>query len=140
MRPFSESVFGALLVEPEQPPREVWVENSRAGILAHIGGNILLKHDRPGDAACYLFGGGYCPNRAVFDESGNVTFTIYGPFLVAGRLFADRLCSLCPEQAQAYSSLFHVPHVFLRENGQVVLLQKSDFYRRRIHAGNSTWL
>ncbi len=123
---FSDAVFNAPLVEPEQPPREVWVKNSRDGVLAHIGGDAIHRHDTPEDAACFLFnaalpGEGRRLNRAVLDENGNIAFIISGPFLIAGRLYPDRLRSLCPEQARRYQCQFLTPHVFIRENNKIVL-------------------
>jgi hypothetical protein len=122
---FCDSRFNALLVEPEQPPREVWVENSRKGILSYIGGGAVMKYEQPHDAACLLFSTGpqgKCPpNRAVFGKDGGVPFIIYGPFLITGRLYGDRLCGLCPEQVVEYRRQFLVPHVFVRENNEVVL-------------------
>lgn len=123
---FSNAVFNALLVEPEQPPREVWVTNSLEGVLAYIGGDSIHKHDAAGDAACLLYnaepyGSGRRLNRAMFDAHGNIDFIISGPFLVAGQLYPDRLCGLCPEQVEKYRQQFLVPHVFIRENDQIKL-------------------
>lgn len=122
---FCDATFNALLVEPEQPPREVWVKNSREGILSHIGGDTVMKYELPDDAVCFLCSAGpqgkRRPNRAVFNEDGSVSFIIYGPFLIAGRMFEDKLCGLCYEQVQEYRRLFLVPHVFVRENNQVVV-------------------
>ncbi|MDL2294300.1 DUF3846 domain-containing protein [Ruminococcaceae bacterium OttesenSCG-928-D13] len=118
--------INALLVAPEQPPREVWVGNSRADILSHIGGDIVMKYDVPGDPVCLLYnptphGDGRRLNRAVLDKDGNTLFIISGPFLIVGRLFEDGLCGLCPEQVAEYRRHFHTPHVFVRENNKIVL-------------------
>lgn len=119
---FKDTTFNALLVAPGQPPCEVRVENTRAGILAHIGGDTVMKYDIPSDSACYLYSpavhDGEQPSRAVADDEGEHGFTISGPFLIAGRLFEDRLCGLCPEQVEAYRRLFLFPHVFVMESGE----------------------
>ncbi|NLW78397.1 MAG: DUF3846 domain-containing protein [Ruminococcaceae bacterium] len=124
------NLLNALLVEPEQPPREVWVANGKNGILIHIGGDAVMRYNVPGDPACFLFsaephGNGRRLNRAVLDEAGNTLFIISGPFLIIGRLFEDGLCDLCPEQVAAYRRRFHLPHAFVRKNNQIVLWEKS---------------
>lgn len=125
MKLFRYNEFNALLVEPELPPREVWVNNNRAGVLAYIGGEAITKFDVPGDSACYLYnaappGDGRRLNRAVSDEESATAFIITGPFLVAGRLDGDKLCGLCYEQMDTYRRLFFTPHVFVRQNNTIV--------------------
>jgi hypothetical protein len=123
--------FNALLVEPEQPPREVWVHNSLDGLSTYISGAAISKYDVPGDSVCFLYSatpacGNRRLNRAVFNENDGVAFIITGPFLVAGRLYEDRLCGLCHEQVEEYRRLFLVPHVFVRENNNVVPWRGKD--------------
>lgn len=125
-----DAIINALLVEPEQPPREVWVRNSRAGVLACVGGNAVAKCDLPDDAACLLYNAaspenGRRLNRAIPNKHGGTAFIISGPFLIAGRLYENRLCGLCPEQVEKYRSQFLVPHVFIRKNNEIVQWQRN---------------
>ena len=116
---FRDTRFNALLVEPGQPPSEVWVENSRTGIHSYIGNGIIMKRDFLDDAACLLYStepeGERQPNRALFDEYG-VSIIIRGPFLITGRLYENRLCGLCYEQMEQYRRQFLIPHVFVNKN------------------------
>ena len=63
---------------------------------------------------------GMAPNRALYDEDGQVYDIVAGQFLVVG-LTEDNFGSLSPEQIKKFSDRFHSPEGFMRVGNQILV-------------------
>lgn len=63
---------------------------------------------------------GMPPNRALYDEDGQVYDIVAGQFLVVG-LTEDNFGSLTEEQIKKFSDRFHSPEGFMRIGNQILV-------------------
>lgn len=118
-----------LIVEPEKTAYEAEIGNSLADMQKVVGGHIeaTYPYQEPVVIVCNDEGkiAGLPLNRAVRDETGNITDIIAGTFFVCG-LGEDDFSSLSPEQMEKFKKEFHDPELFMRVNGKIMAIKASE--------------
>jgi hypothetical protein len=114
-----------LLVEPGQYPRMVTIDSGLESLQKAVGGDIQAVYwfDDPVALICDEEGKlkGSRPNRALYDEDGELADIVVGKFLITG-LGDEDFTSLPKEMQTKYEKMFHVPQQFFRIAGQIVVL------------------
>ena len=70
------------------------------------------------------------PNRALYDESGQIYDIIAGTFIVTGIGESD-FCSLTDDQIKKYSERFHAPEAFIKIGGRIHVLKLKDNHEQK---------
>lgn len=117
-----------LVVEPEKKPIAKEIDGSLESMQELVGGVIqaIYPFDKPialiaNDEGKYL---GLPLNRALRDaETHEVYDIVAGTFFLCGAPNdTDNFASLTMEQIKRFSRFFSVPEMFLKVNGQLLIL------------------
>ena len=115
-------------VEPETAPELVDMEGTLEALQAAGGGYIeaVYPFDDPVAIVCNDDGkfNGMAPNRAIYDEDGEIMDIIAGTFLIVG-LTDDNFGPLSDELAAKYAALFGTPEAFLRSGDRILVFPMS---------------
>lgn len=111
-----------LLVKPNEFAVEAEIENSLRAEQNIVGGHIEVYSPNI-DPVAYILNEegkiiGLEPNRALYNNNGDLTDIIMGTFFVCGMKNGD-FVSLSPELMEKYKKLFLEPETFLFENGKI---------------------
>ena len=113
-----------LRVEPEKSPEIVDMEGTLEALQAAVGGYIeaVYPWDAPVAIVCNDDGkfNGMQPNRALYNEDGEIMDIIAGTFLIVG-LTDDNFAELSDELAEKYAALFGTPEAFLRSGDRILV-------------------
>ena len=114
-----------LVIEPEKKPYEFEIDGSLASMQNVVGGLIqaLYPFDEPvalvaNDEGKLL---GLPMNRGLRDEDGKPYDILCGTFFLCG-IAEDSFSSLTDEQVQHFKEVFAVPEMFLKFNGNLLVL------------------
>ncbi|MEE3488962.1 MAG: DUF3846 domain-containing protein [Bulleidia sp.] len=107
----------ALLIKPLQYPQRVTIGSDLNSLKKAVEGPIEDVYPWE-DNACILCNeegkiNGLTPNRALYDDSGELVDIIAGSFLIVG-LSEESFQSLTKQQMEHYEDLFYSPQVFMR--------------------------
>ena len=73
----------------------------------------------------------FAPNRALYDDHGNLSNIIWGTFLIVGQ-GRDDVFSLTDKQIRKYTERFASPEAFVNISGRIhVLKLKEDHSQRK---------
>ena len=112
-----------LIVEPLTEPYVKNIDPSLESMQSVVGGLIqaIYPFDHPVALICNEEGkmNGMAPNRALYDEDGQVYDIVAGQFLVVG-LTEDNFGSLSPEQIKKFSDRFKHPEAFLQMGNHII--------------------
>lgn len=116
-----------LLVEPGKTPEVREMDGKLHTMQELVGGLIqaLYPFEDPVALVCNDEGKllGLPGNRCLRDAEGRPYDILCGTFFVCGAPpGCDRFTGLTEEQAEAYRKRFEIPEVFLKINGQVMVL------------------
>lgn len=115
-------------VEPETAPELVDMEGTLEALQAAVGGYIeaVYPFDDPVAIVCNDDGkfNGMAPNRAIYDEDGEIMDIIAGTFLIVG-LTDDNFGPMSDELAAKYAALFGTPEAFLRSGDRILVFPMS---------------
>lgn len=113
-----------LRVEPEKSPEIVDMEGTLEALQAAVGGYIeaVYPWEDPVAIICNDDGkfNGMAPNRALYNEDGEIMDIIAGTFLIVG-LGDDDFCGLSDDLAAKYAALFATPEAFLRSGDRILV-------------------
>ncbi len=113
-----------LRVEPEKSPEIVDMEGTLEALQAAVGGYIeaVYPWDAPVAIVCNDDGkfNGMQPNRALYNEDGEIMDIIAGTFLIVG-LTDDNFAELSDELAEKYAALLGTPEAFLRSGDRILV-------------------
>lgn len=119
------SEIQVLLVKPYQYPERTTIPSGLESLQQLVGGfiEVVYPFDDPVAIICNEEGkiNGLPPNRALYDEAGNVADVIAGDFLVVG-IGEEDLASLPDALAQKYEKRFHAPEDFLQIGDRIIVL------------------
>ena len=114
-----------LQVAPEKSPEIVDIDGSLKSLQAAVGGHIeaVYPWEDPVAIICNDDGkfNGMQPNRALYDEDGEIMDIIAGTFLIVG-LTDDNFGPLSDELVHKYANIFAVPECFLRSADRIIVL------------------
>ena len=120
------SEMQVLLVKPYQYPERTTIPSGLESLQQLVGGfiEVVYPFDDPVAIVCNAEGkiNGLPPNRALYDEAGNVADVIAGNFLVVG-LGEEDFTSLSDELMQKYEKRFHYPEDFLQIGDRIIVLR-----------------
>ena len=120
------SEMQVLLVKPYQYPVRTTIPSGLESLQQLVGGfiEVVYPFDDPVAIVCNEEGkvNGLPPNRALYDEAGNVADVIAGDFLVVG-IGEEDLASLPDALAQKYEKRFHAPEDFLQIGDRIIVLR-----------------
>ena len=120
------SEIQVLLVKPYQYPERTTIPSGLESLQQLVGGfiEVVYPFDDPVAIICNEEGkiNGLPPNRALYDEAGNVADVIAGDFLVVG-IGEEDLASLPDALAQKYEKRFHAPEDFLQIGDRIIVLR-----------------
>ncbi len=116
-----------LLIEPNRPPRPSTTPDTLEALQHIVGGPIqaVYPFDEPIALVCNEEAKleGLSPNRALRDEAGAVYDIICGTFFLCSTPpDSENFESLTEEQMERYTKRFQHPEVFLRVNGEIVVV------------------
>ena len=115
-------MISVVMVEPDKPAKTVQIGTDLADLQEAVGGYIETCYPFESDVCivCNEEGkfNGMAPNRALFDEDGNVLDIIFGPFFVCD-CSGENFDSLSPEQMEFYINRFKDPEYFFRKDGKI---------------------
>ena len=116
-----------LLIEPNQAPRPCTTTDALEAMQHIVGGPIqaVYPFDEPVALICNEEAklDGMPPNRALRDEDGNMYDIICGTFFLCYTPpDSENFESLTEEQMERYTKRFQRPEVFLRVNGEIVVV------------------
>lgn len=118
-----------LVVEPEKAPYTKEIDPGLESLQREVGGYIQAIYPFPEPVALVCNEtaklDGLPLNRALRDENGVAYDIIAGAFLVVG-LTEEDFGSLSPELIQQFTRLFQRPEVFLRINGNIVVIPMEE--------------
>lgn len=113
-----------LVVPPEQVPYVKEIDPGLKSLQSEVDGWIeaVYPFEDPVAIICNEEGkmNGMPPNRALYDEDGQVYDIVAGQFLVVG-LTEDNFGSLTEEQIKKFSDRFHSPEGFMRIGNQILV-------------------
>ena len=124
---FKEGVMRILLVEPGKKPEVKEINGELHTMQELVGGTIqaIYPFEEPVALVCNDEGKllGLPMNRALYDEEEQLYDIISGTFFLCGAPpDCDHFTSLTREQVEKYQRKFAVPEMFLRVNGEIVIL------------------
>lgn len=116
-----------LLVEPARVPEVREIDGTLDAMQRLVGGTIqaVYPFEEPVALICNDEGKllGLPGNRALRNEDGTPYDILCGTFFLCGAPpDCDHFTGLSEEQIAAYEKRFAVPEMFLRVNGQIVVL------------------
>ena len=113
-----------LRVEPEKSPEIVDMAGTLEALQAAVSGDIeaVYPWEDPVAIICNDDGkfNGMAPNRALYNEDGEIMDIIAGTFLIVG-LGDDDFCGLSDDLAAKYAALFGTPEAFLRAGDRILV-------------------
>lgn len=113
-----------LVVPPEGVPYVKEIDPGLKSLQSEVDGWIeaVYPFEDPVAIICNEEGkmNGLPPNRALYDEDGQVYDIVAGQFLVVG-LTEDNFGSLTEEQIKKFSDRFHSPEGFMRIGNQILV-------------------
>lgn len=113
-----------LCIEPEKAPEIVEIDSGLTALQKAVGGYIeaVYPWEDPVAIICNDDGkfNGMAPNRALYNEDGEIMDIIAGTFLVVG-LSDDNFAALSDEMAAKYAALFGTPEAFLRSGDRILV-------------------
>lgn len=113
-----------LRVEPEKSPEIVDMAGTLEALQAAVSGYIeaVYPWEDPVAIICNDDGkfNGMAPNRALYNEDGEIMDIIAGTFLIVG-LDEDDFAELSDEMAAKYAALFWTPEAFLRAGDRILV-------------------
>ena len=119
-----EEPITVLVVEPEKVPYVKEIDPGLKSLQNEVDGWIeaVYPFEDPVAIICNEEGkmNGMPPNRALYDEDGQVYDIVAGQFLVVG-LTEDNFGSLTDEQIKKFSDRFHSPEGFMRIGIQILV-------------------
>lgn len=119
-----EEPITVLVVEPEKVPYVKEIDPGLKSLQNEVDGWIeaVYPFEDPVAIICNEEGkmNGMPPNRALYDENGQVYDIVAGQFLVVG-LTEDNFGSLTDEQIKKFSDRFHSPEGFMRIGNQILV-------------------
>ena len=119
-----EEPITVLVVEPEKVPYVKEIDPGLKSLQKEVDGWIeaVYPFEDPVAIICNEEGkmNGMPPNRALYDEDGQVYDIVAGQFLVVG-LTEDNFGSLTDEQIKKFSDRFHSPEGFMRIGNQILV-------------------
>lgn len=119
-----EGPITVLVVEPEKVPYVKEIDPGLKSLQNEVDGWIeaVYPFEDPVAIICNEEGkmNGMPPNRALYDEDGQVYDIVAGQFLVVG-LTEDNFGSLTDEQIKKFSDRFHSPEGFMRIGNQILV-------------------
>jgi len=119
-----EEPITVLVVEPEKVPYVKEIDPGLKSLQTEVDGWIeaVYPFEDPVAIICNEEGkmNGMPPNRALYDEDGQVYDIVAGQFLVVG-LTEDNFGSLTDEQIKKFSDRFHSPEGFMRIGNQILV-------------------
>ena len=119
-----EELITVLVVEPEKVPYVKEIDPGLKSLQNEVDGWIeaVYPFEDPVAIICNEEGkmNGMPPNRALYDEDGQVYDIVAGQFLVVG-LTEDNFGSLTDEQIKKFSDRFHSPEGFMRIGNQILV-------------------
>ena len=119
-----EEPITVLVVEPEKVPYVKEIDPGLKSLQNEVDGWIeaVYPFEDPVAIICNEEGkmNGMPPNRALYDEDGQVYDIVAGQFLVVG-LTEDNFGSLTDEQIKKFSDRFHSPEGFMRIGNQILV-------------------
>jgi len=119
-----EESITVLVVEPEKVPYVKEIDPGLKSLQSEVDGWIeaVYPFEDPVAIICNEEGkmNGMPPNRALYDEDGQVYDIVAGQFLVVG-LTEDNFGSLTDEQIKKFSDRFHSPEGFMRIGNQILV-------------------
>ena len=114
--------MSVLVVEPRKAARMAEIDSGLESLQKMVGGYIEIVYPYEDQVGLIVNDEGKIQglplNRAVYDGQGKVIDIIAGTFLVAG-LTEDDFCSLTPELAQKYRTMFYQPEIFYRSGDEI---------------------
>lgn len=118
-----------LVVEPARKPEVREINGTLESMQEIVGGLIqaLYPFDEPVALVCNDEGKllGLPLNRGLRDENGEPYDIVSGTFFICG-ISEDNFTSLTEEQIQRFQRLFATPELFVRLNGQLVILPMEE--------------
>lgn len=118
-----------LVVEPEKAPYTKEIDPGLKSLQREVGSYIEAVYPFPEPVAIVCNEAakldGLPLNRALRDKNGVAYDIIAGTFLVVG-LTEDGFGSLLPELIQQFTQHFRKPEVFLRINGNIVVIPMEE--------------
>ena len=127
-----------LLVEPGKHPQRVQIGTELEDLQKAVGGPIEVTYPfmDPVGIICNEEGklNGMDLNRAIYDDEGQVSDIIAGPFLVTG-LTEDNFQSLTDDQMVMFEDKFHSPETFIRMGRSIMAIPVPDDVVREKAAG-----
>lgn len=122
----AEEKMDVLLVEPGKYPQHIQIGTDLEDLQKAVGGDIEVTYPFPDQVGliCNEEGklNGMEWNRALYDDHGNMTDVIAGPFLIVG-LTEDDFCSLTDQQLSDFEDQFYSPEVFIRMGRSIMAIQ-----------------
>ena len=124
-----------LLVEPGKYPQHIQIGTDLEDLQKAVGGDIEVTYPFEDNVGliCNEEGklNGLEWNRALYDDHGNISDVIAGPFLIAG-LTEEDFCSLTDQQLSDFEDKFYSPEVFIRLGHSIMAVQvPEDAVRER---------
>ncbi len=114
-----------LVIEPEHKPCECEIDGTLKSMQEVVGG--LIQASYPFDEPVALVTNdegkllGLPMNRGLRDEDGKLYDILCGTFFLCG-IEEDSFSSLTDEQIQRFEEVFAVPEMFLKVNGNLLVL------------------
>ena len=114
-----------LVIEPEHKPYEYEIDGSLKSMQKVVGGLIQALY--PFEESVALVANdegkllGLPMNRGLRDEDGKLYDILCGTFFLCG-IAEDSFTSLTDEQVQHFKEIFAVPEMFLKFNGNLLVL------------------
>lgn len=119
-----ENILTALLVNPQEKPKEIEFNNSLKTFQGLVKGNIEVLASADNDVLFIMNEEGKLNglplNRAIYDTEGKLADIIVGSFLVVGT-HGDDFGSLTPVQIEKYSKHFEKPEKFTKLAGKIIV-------------------
>lgn len=119
-----EGPITVLVVPPQDFPYVKEIDSGLKSLQQEVDGWIEAVYPFEDEVAiiCNEEGkmNGMAPNRALYDDDGQVYDIVAGQFLVVG-LTEDNFGSLTPEQIKKFSDRFHSPEGFMRVGNQILV-------------------
>ena len=113
-----------LCIEPEKAPEIVEIDSGLTALQKAVGGYIeaVYPWEDPVAIICNDDGkfNGMAPNRALYNEDGEIMDIIAGTILIVG-LCDDDFCGLSDDLAAKYAALFGTPEAFLRSGDRILV-------------------